>query len=407
MLKLGAPKLKVAAIWARDDLPGAETKLVTHWQKQGLEPKLFSRSLSGKVLTDDAYKGITPFEIWGEMCSHLVDQYPKELASNVPKWAPLEELSRELRTVAHFPWEGAHVRETLLTVAGLPAVLCEPVTAGDTAFQERPLIVFPNVGANRRTGTHRVYVRLHRRLAAAGYSVLRFDIPGLGDAPMNSNDTERVVFSQEGLENVHAVVTEVALWPQFKGVVLSGICSGAHNSFHTAVDHPAVRGVMLLNINVFEWKDGDSLEIRQRHTFKSNQFYASKVLDKETILRVIRRDVNVRGITRAIVGRYLRSFVMCLRVLAEKLGIVERNKIEQGYRKMLERNVQVLNYFSSEDSGVDVLAGYVGAEARKIRRFPNYEYDTIQNADHTFTGVVAQTKLAARILDFLKRFDGK
>lgn len=38
-------------------------------------------------------------------------------------------------------------------------------------------------GAQYRVGSHRQFVRLARRLAAAGHPVLRFDLPGMGDSP--------------------------------------------------------------------------------------------------------------------------------------------------------------------------------------------------------------------------------
>ena len=45
-----------------------------------------------------------------------------------------------------------------------------------------PAIVILNTGIIHRIGHNRMYVALSRTLAAAGYTVLRFDLSGIGDS---------------------------------------------------------------------------------------------------------------------------------------------------------------------------------------------------------------------------------
>lgn len=98
-------------------------------------------------------------------------------------------------------------------------------------------------GAQYRVGSHRQFVRLARRLAAAGYAVLRFDLPGMGDSPGApvpfDNCSPHIAAALAAL--LHAApVRQAALW---------GLCDGASASllYMQATRDARVRGLALLN----------------------------------------------------------------------------------------------------------------------------------------------------------------
>jgi pimeloyl-ACP methyl ester carboxylesterase len=105
-----------------------------------------------------------------------------------------------------------------------------------------PKLVAINGGILPRSGRTRIYVTLSRRLASLGYSVLRFDMSGIGDSLSRG----------DGLPPIDAAIQDIedALdW--FVGdngqVVLMGLCDGANFVAHRASIDPRVVGAVLID----------------------------------------------------------------------------------------------------------------------------------------------------------------
>ena len=122
--------------------------------------------------------------------------------------------------------------ETLLGIVARPEV---PATSG--------FIVVVG-GPQYRAGSHRQFVLLSRRLAAAGYAVLRFDYRGMGDSegslrPFDSVSAD-ITAAIDALQQQQPSVQKIALW---------GLCDGASAALlycHETAD-PRVRALCLLN----------------------------------------------------------------------------------------------------------------------------------------------------------------
>lgn len=99
-------------------------------------------------------------------------------------------------------------------------------------------------GAQYRVGSHRQFVQLARFLAAAGYAVLRFDLPGMGDGPGGpvtfEESAPHIAAAIDALRNHSPTVDRVVLW---------GLCDGASASllYTQARPDPRVAGMVLLN----------------------------------------------------------------------------------------------------------------------------------------------------------------
>lgn len=93
-----------------------------------------------------------------------------------------------------------------------------------------------------RVGSHRQYVLLGRRLAEAGFPVLRFDYRGMGDS-----EGEFVGF--EGVDDdIHAAID--CLFEQVSSlqrVVLWGLCDGASAAAFYAHQDSRIAGLVLIN----------------------------------------------------------------------------------------------------------------------------------------------------------------
>lgn len=99
-------------------------------------------------------------------------------------------------------------------------------------------------GAQYRAGSHRFFVTLARTLAAAGYPVLRFDFPGMGDSLGSMASFE------DAAPHIAAAIQALLDGaPQTQRVTLLGLCDGASASllYLQATQDARVSGIAMLN----------------------------------------------------------------------------------------------------------------------------------------------------------------
>ncbi len=115
------------------------------------------------------------------------------------------------------------------------------VLHGPAAEAERGVVIVVG-GPQVRAGSHRQFVMLARRWAAAGVPVLRFDCRGKGDSGGKFIDFEHL-----DDDIAAAVDTLVARRPAVREVVLWGLCDGASAILMYAHRDPRIAGVAILN----------------------------------------------------------------------------------------------------------------------------------------------------------------
>ena len=109
---------------------------------------------------------------------------------------------------------------------------------------QRTGVVIVVGGAQYRVGSHRQFVQLARFLSAAGFPVLRFDLPGMGDSPGElpafEDTAPHLAAAINGFQRQHPGVERVVLW---------GLCDGASASllYVDATHDPRIAGLALLN----------------------------------------------------------------------------------------------------------------------------------------------------------------
>jgi dienelactone hydrolase len=98
--------------------------------------------------------------------------------------------------------------------------------------------LFVNAGLVPKFGPHRLYVELARRLAKSGFRSLRFDLGDIGDSVQVHSG--QPLLERTRLE-VSAAIDHLHRSFDLDGVILTGLCSGAEDSFrHAAVDQRVV-----------------------------------------------------------------------------------------------------------------------------------------------------------------------
>jgi exosortase A-associated hydrolase 1 len=124
-------------------------------------------------------------------------------------------------------------------------------------------------GPQTRVGSHRMYVRLARALAAAGIAVVRFDYAGLGDSP---GEWRGYKFVHPSITAILRYVSEV--FPALQDLFLWSLCDGATTTaVYAASNQYRLSGLILCNPYLHS-ESGKSKAI-VRH------YYWRRLVDKE------------------------------------------------------------------------------------------------------------------------------
>lgn len=117
------------------------------------------------------------------------------------------------------------------------------ITTEPTRQARRIANLFVNAGLVPKFGPHRLYVEMARRLANSGFRSLRFDLGDIGDSVQAH--TGKPLVERTRLE-ISAAIDHLHHAFDLDGVVLTGLCSGAEDSFrHAAVDERVVAVVLI------------------------------------------------------------------------------------------------------------------------------------------------------------------
>ncbi len=124
-----------------------------------------------------------------------------------------------------------------------------PAIAGDkkdTAF------IFVSAGILSKIGPHRLYVLMARKLAQKGFPSMRFDLGGIGESEVDL--AANLSLHERSISEIQQAMTYVTELSGIKRFVLCGLCSGAEDSFKSAVIDERVSGLYLIDPHGFETK---------------------------------------------------------------------------------------------------------------------------------------------------------
>jgi pimeloyl-ACP methyl ester carboxylesterase len=287
------------------------------------------------------------------------------------------------------------------TPSQLFGILTEPQAENARPSRQTGILLL-NVGANHHIGPNRMWVTLARRLGRAGYRVFRFDVAGIGESPAAPGTQENRLYSEDSNADVQSVIDHLTLVEHFDRFVLVGLCSGAFLAFHTTLADPRVTGQVLINMPTFHWKEGDTLELAERRGFKSSRFYLRGLFQRQMWSRLASGEINVRGIAGSFVDRWVERAKDRLGSWLPNPPLVEGVDVLASFKQIAERGAESLLLYSSEDGGLDEIERHIGREGARLRSRPNFAFETIEGADHTFSPVVTREALFLAIQSHLE-----
>lgn len=251
--------------------------------------------------------------------------------------------------------------EELVGVVHLPPG-AGPATAG---------VVIVVGGPQYRAGSHRQFVLLARRLARAGFPVLRFDCRGMGDSSGQSRTFETLD------DDIGAAIAELrrrtaASLP----VVLVGLCDGA--SAALMYGHAKqVAGMVLINPWVRTEKSEASVYVRH--------YYAQRVLQPDFWKKLFSGEVAVARSVADFAGKLWRT----LAKPATAGGAVTKNFLETMSESFSRHSGRMLVVLSERDFTAREFEAFAASDPAWTRlhdeRDPRTACVKLEGADHTFS----------------------
>nr|WP_315193010.1 alpha/beta fold hydrolase [uncultured Aquabacterium sp.] len=109
-------------------------------------------------------------------------------------------------------------------------------------------VLLLNAGVVPRMGPHRINVKLARKLAELGFTVLRLDLSGLGDSEASD---EGLSFERQAVVDLQAAMDHLQRVAQVRSFALAGICSGAHHGMAAALHDDRLQALWLMDTHAY------------------------------------------------------------------------------------------------------------------------------------------------------------
>lgn len=390
----------------QDDL-SENTKLLDCWKARSLSVQQISLRGSSDMLID-AHKTIVPHQSIARIVHWVKNELPLDSSTNRVKpndegipVGKIPEVKKCLFKVESQDPEGVHKTDSLVEESffyfgkenNYFAIKSE---SSEGSNLDLPIILLTNSGTNHRVGPSRLYVQLARQLSGFGFVVIRVDLPGIGDSIVNKRKDENIEYIDQGYEQIIELIRKVSSGRKESKFVVSGLCSGAYFSFHTALNENSDKIVEALMINplTFYWETGMTADTSPAKNFGAWNWYKKALLSVKSWKKILGGKANYSYLLKTI---YLRMKV--------KLGVNNQldtklnneHNLGKHLEEIADKGTQLSFIFSRSDPGYDLLTTLGGRRVKKLIKKRKITMKFIENADHTFSKFEPRTQ----VIDFV------
>ncbi|MDB5594356.1 MAG: hypothetical protein JWM36_1317 [Hyphomicrobiales bacterium] len=338
---------------------------------------------AGAEITEEAFPGYTEF------LAEPSGPIPEGAFQRVVTWLGTCETGTVAKSGATVPPStfatATFAEEPILfgPDGSLFGMLCQPAS-GPCA----EVMLLVNAGNNPHIGWARSNVRIARDLAARGIASFRIDVAGIGDSPAQAGRPAQIPFSAANVGDVEAAL-DVLQARGLTQITIAGSCSGAHLALQSVRRDPRVGAVVLINLFSYIWLESNDLRALTRAAGRSTAAYASRFKSRETWLRLLRGDLDLRQLSRTFAARIRHAVAVRLAPLNPKSHV---RQIRSWFDDLAARQIGVLFVFSEGDNSLDMFNSNLGE--KRLRRNPRARTAMLHGADHHLTDRKSQDRLA-------------
>ena len=232
----------------------------------------------------------------------------------------------------------------------------------------RTAVLMLNAGMIHHAGPGRIYVKLARKLAAYGFTSVRFDFSGVGDSPVRTDNLPVTEIAVKEPQDVMDTLQAQG----FERFILVGICSGAYCAFRTALDDERVSAAILVNTMSL---DG---ELEMDNRVWEQRYLSQSLYSAQAWKNLLTGKVNYRRLAGTLLGKIKSLF---------------RNHRQAGHsdqltaeiRQLANRQQRLCFLFSGKDVAVNYLDVILGTELEALMANGTLYRSVLPEADHLFT----------------------
>lgn len=271
----------------------------------------------------------------------------------------------------------------------LVGVLTEPNP--DLRNGRFPAIILLNAGLLHRIGPNRLYVKIARQMALAGFIVLRFDFSGIGDSRARDDG---LPFERSTISEMQEAMCYLSSVRDIERFILIGFCSGANVAFKAACCDTRVVGTIGINGSYY---DSVTLEDLNQHIKSSIQgrYYRKHLLDCRSWWRVITGKSDLGSVIR-----FLRTKVRYLPSRKKNITVKEDPLIE--WNLLVEHGVDMFLVNSEGSVALDTFRLLLVNHLGGLEASGKLLIEILEHTDHVFTLLWSQNTLVDMIDQWIR-----
>ena len=308
------------------------------------------------------------------------------------------------KSLAFHPSADSNERICYPIGSNLIGILTTPETAPN---QSIPLVVLANSGSVHRVGPNRLYVELARELGKMGIASFRFDLRNLGESVMGLPTDENHPYPHGSTADIEEVINHLQSQFDYQNFVLAGLCSGAHNVFHAAIelDHDSrIEEVIMVNPLAFYRRPHNFQDnSKEQEMAKNSEQYRKSLLDPSKWKQLLSKRKNLGYIFKFVVRLFWKKLASAFSSVARIFGIAQQSQLSKDLNQYKNSDTRISFFIASKDPGKKMLMDNAGSTVSKMLKDQKLFLYDIENADHTFSNFQCRSrfiqKFGRHILD--------
>lgn len=346
------------------------------------EALLAAMARDGVDCEEQQYDGHSAF-----MTTPVNSILPRDAIGKIVDWMDVRHPQRNAHAGVH-PIEGSRasapkvesrhgIRESAVRFADkrLAGVLTEPGSQSDN-----PAVILMNIGSDHHVGPHRLYPPLARQWAALGFSVLRFDLGGIGDSEADDSIPTIDSYPRTALDDVRAAVDYMRDERGYEQLILAGICSGAYHAIHGS--GAGIQAVIAVNPPLYHHAGEPIMPDPYYNDVVEAKRIRRSLLSPGKWRRLIGGHVDV-GNTLSLLVRRLRNAGKYAPTLAAHVASPGKSDSRDPVT-LFREDTPVHVIFNEGDRSQVFFEHVLSPRLRRLSQRPEITVDVVSGADHTF-----------------------
>ena len=243
-----------------------------------------------------------------------------------------------------------------------------------------------NAGVVHRVGPYRTSVKLARRMAARGYTTVRFDLAGIGDS---RSPPRALPFREQAIRDVQTVMDYLERAHHLRAFAVYGICGGAVNAYWAALGDERIAAIFMMDGYAYPTLKSLALQFTRR----------VKTLSLRRVPAILRRELS-----RLLPSRYRQTAPEDLADV--RLSPPPRREFAAGVQWMVDRGVRVTFLYSGS-----VYRDYYSYALQLRDAFRRYRFPQqvschyVPAIDHLVTALESQRTLFSLVDEWISSIE--